>query len=58
MKRRILAGLLSLVMVMSLLPGAALAAEEPVEPTEEQGIPLTDLTPAESVEDEAATAEE
>lgn len=68
MKRRILAGLLSLVMVMSLLPGAALAAEEPevdsgavteepVEPTvpeepEEPGIPLTDLTPAEPVEEE------
>lgn len=56
MKRRILAGLLSLVMVMSLLPGAALAAEEPEVDsgavTEEQVEPAVPEVPEEPTEPE------
>ncbi len=64
MKRRILAGLLSLVMVMSLLPGAALAAEETAEPdvgmeeTVEPTVPEVPTAPEEPAEEPGVPMEE
>ena len=62
MKRRILAGLLSLVMVMSLLPGAALAAEETEVDsgavTEEPVEPAVPEVPEEPAEEPGVPMEE
>ena len=55
MKKKVLSLLLSCALILSLLPVTVLAVEEPAE---EPGVPLTDLTPAEPVNEDTAAAGE